>query len=514
MSIQKISRRTAAAVLLFAALVRPAFAQASVVPLTGRQLVAGSPHVVVAVVEEARTRWNRQRTLLFTDYTLLVEERLRGEAPERVTISVPGGSLDGETHSTSLSTPLETGARYLLFLEDFDHPTLLPITGGWQGVIPADVDLPDLAAKVRGLVDLVETSPEPADIAWLARGEDPGLPAKAWEPTVRGGEKFIVRDPAVAPILFNPLARDNRFSPHDQKQMAYWNLYARDLFRVLPNPSPNWAFGNDISDIAGFPTSAQLQQQFDRPWPNGGFSFTATRMREGHIVECDIALNPAFQWTLDDAASTVPQGPLSFRNTILSNLGRAWGYRGQFDLLGGISLSPVTRDSVMNVKEPAHSLATLLAEDTRAVRSIHPGTSIRDGVISAYSTEPFPFTPVYVPIRTSASSVRAGGTFALLNPVKIENTGTEDLANPTVEVYLVPNRFSLNRSILVKKVNLQALLHSGDAQTFSLGVVTLPRNTRPGTYFFAFVLRDAKDGYQANNTAWSQFDVKIRVKAR
>jgi hypothetical protein len=510
MSIQWISRRSAAAVLLFAALVLPAFAQASVVPLTGRQLVAGSPHVVVAVVEEARTRWNRQRTLLFTDYILSIEDRLRGEAPERVTISVPGGSLDGETHSTNLSTPLEAGARYLLFLEDFDHPTLLPITGGWQGVIPANVDLPDLAAKIRGLIDLVETSPEPADTAWLARGEDSDLPAKAWDPAA----KFIIRDPAVAPIVFNPLARDNRFSPHDQKQMAYWNVYARDLFRVLPNPSPNWAFGNDVSDIAGFPSSAQMQQQFDRAWSPGAVSLTATRFREGHIIECDIALNPAFQWTLDDAASTVPQGPISFRDTILSNLGRAWGYRGQFDILGGISLSPVTRDSVMNLKEPANSLATLLAEDTRAVRSIHPGTSIRDGVISAYSTAPAPLTPFYVPVRSSASSVRAGGTFALLNPVKIENTGTEDLENPTVEVYLVPKRFSLNRSILVKKVNLQALLHSGDAQTFSLGVVTLPRNTRPGTYFFAFVLRDARDGYQANNTAWSQFDVKIRVRAR
>src|SRR4029077_96588 len=108
-------------------------AHAHVTPLTERQVAAGSPHVVVAVVEEARSRWNESRTLIVTDYSLRVEDRLRGDAPERITLTIPGGTVDGETHDTCVSTPLATGARYLLFLQDLDRPSLVPITGGWQG---------------------------------------------------------------------------------------------------------------------------------------------------------------------------------------------------------------------------------------------------------------------------------------------------------------------------------------------------------------------------------------------
>ena len=42
----------------------------------------------------------------------------------------------------------------------------------------------------------------------------------------------------------------------------------------------------------------------------------------------------------------------------------------------------------MNLKAPESDLATLFAEDARAARSTYPGTAIRDGVISSYSTFP------------------------------------------------------------------------------------------------------------------------------
>ncbi len=469
-------------------------------PLTARQLAAGSPHVVVAVVENVRSLWNAQHTLIVTEYGLRIEERLKGGAPERITLTVPGGTVGEETHLTSLSTFLETGARYLLFLEDFGRPTLTPVTGAWQGVFAeSEGGFVDTLSYARELLAEVEARPKASDTAWRApRAEDPTLPAKAWDSR---SAKFVIIDPAVAHVVFNLIQPGNRFYHVDWDQMAYWNVYA-DLFQPTSQPSATWAFGNGVFDVAGFPTDAQMVQQFGSGWGTG-VSAISLRVLNGHTVEADLAFNPAYEWTLDDDAATRPDGPFSFKHVMLSGLGLAWGYYGP-------SPSSVPRDSVMSSSRP---LATLFAEDAAAVRSTYPGTSLLDGLISSYSLKDS--SPVtYVPVRASASSVRAGKNVKLLNPVKIENPGTEAFSNPNVTVYLVPQRFSLEGAILLKKFRLRGQVNSGEAKTLALGPVKVPTSVPAGSYYFAFVLEVSGDGYLANNRAWSDPDVKITVTRR
>jgi hypothetical protein len=507
-------------------------ASAQVIPLTGRQLAAGSPHVVVAMVEGARSRWTAERTLIVTEYRLRIEDRLKGDAPERLILTIPGGTVGRETHGTSVSTPLAIGARYLLFLGDPERPTFTPITGGWQGMFRETAGLggkrefEDLARAARDLIAAVEESPEPADTAWLVWSEEPDLPAKAYQrstlsvstsataaPARSGEAKFVVRNAALAPIVFNTLLPGTRFSSQDQKQMAYWNLYAGDLFRISPNPSPDWAFGNGVFDIAGFPSSEQMQQQFDLTWGSGAYALTAWRLQDDHIIEADLAFNPAFEWTVADELATRLGGPLSFKDTLLSALGKAWGYRGPIDLFGGgLDPSPVTRDSIMNLKAAPYDLATLYAEDAAAARATYGGPPLRDGVISSYGISPSPFTPFYEPVRPSVATAAAGQSLVLLKGIKIENTGTVDLTKLTVEVYLVPRRFSLDGAILLRKVRIGGTIPPGEVRNLSLGRIKLPSSVPAGTYYFAFVLRDPKDAHQANNRAWSNDDVKVAVR--
>ena len=75
------------ACLLFILLI-PGALSAHVAQLTSRELAAASSNVVVAVVEGREVHWNGKHNLLMTDYTLRVEDRLRGEAPERFTRAV------------------------------------------------------------------------------------------------------------------------------------------------------------------------------------------------------------------------------------------------------------------------------------------------------------------------------------------------------------------------------------------------------------------------------------------
>ncbi len=506
---------------------------AQVVPLTSRQLAAASRDIVVAVVAEARSRWNAERTLIVTDYELRIEDRLQGDAPERITLTVPGGTVGRETHGTSLSTHLETGTRYLLFLGDRDRPTFAPVTGGWQGSFPETAgpagrrEFGALVRSARNLIATVAASSEPADTIGR-RAEDPSLPAKTYrrssrpvpEPSAAAparfvDARFVVRNAAVAPAVVNPLLPGTPFSPQDQAQVAYWNLYAGDLFRILPEPSPDWAMGNGVFDIAGFPSNEQMWQQFNMGWPPYGYALTSWRTVDGHIVEADLAFNPAFEWTLDEARSTQPGGPLSFKDALLNSLGKAWGYQGLVYLgVGRIDLSPVTRDSIQNLKASPYQLATLFAEDAAAARATYGGSPIRDGVISSYGISPAPITPSYVPIRAAAGSVRAGASFSLVNAFKIENAGTVDLANPVIEVLLVPQRFSLKGAILLKRIRLRGILRPGDVQPVPIGRVTVPGSVKAGTYFFAFVLPDRRDAYLANNRAWSNHDVRIAVTRR
>lgn len=409
-------------------------------------------HIVVAVVEEASGRW--QGDLIHTDYLLRIEERLQGDAPERMEISLPGGTVGDETHLVSLSAILEPGERYLLFLG--------------AGFAKAVKEAPDGLRPIH-------------------------------EPYVLSG------DLAVPPIVFSPLPAESPLSPYDQHQMAYWNVYRPDLFRVGP-PTAAWDFGNGVFEIV-FADSARVQAELGFQWPAGAPSAIAWRIQEGRIAEADIALNPGVSWTLDEDAATRPGGPNSFRRTVLGHLGKAWG-------LGSPSPLRIVRESVMAIAPQEYRLPTLYSDDTAAVRAAFGGAPVRDGLISSYQAEPSNLYPNYIPSVPSPKAVRPGRTFNLPKPIKIENPGTEDLAGIEVEVYLAPRRFSLEGAVLLRRVSVRGTVPAGAVRELVIGRVQVPRTVPPGSYYLAFRLLADGDEHPGNDVAWSNHDVKLKVKAR
>lgn len=75
----------------------------------------------------------------------------------------------------------------------------------------------------------------------------------------------------------------------------------------------------------------------------------------------------------------------------------------------------------------------------------------------------------------------------------------------------MPKRHNLQGAILLKRINVPGLLTSGEARNVELGSLRVPPNTPAGDCHFAYVLRDPKDAYQANNRAWSPegFDITV-----
>jgi len=528
-----------------AAFASPPVLTAHVELMSAREIAAASPHIVVATVEERRSRWNELHTLILTDYTLHVEEHLRGTAPDRISITVPGGTLGKIADDTCISVHLEVGARYLLYLDDLDRPTLTPVVGAAQGAFRETPStsrsgaFQSLVAAVRSLAARVPLAPRPRQPA------DTTLPSKAWIPgappaPVAGSlpprsapeaeippppeesasevveiteavsvpprpfpGKFLLGELAPRPVVVNPLT-DPQFSPWDQYEMAYWNRYSADLFRVSAAPTPNWAYGNGVSDIVGFLDDTPMKLHFQYDWNDlgqGVLAVTFARRVEGVLVEADVLFNPHKSWTLDDLAATGQEPIYAFKEVALHELGHVWGLLHPWD----DEVTWVTWDSVMNYKPRQYYVWELFADDTAAVRhAFPPGLPVRDGVISSYVTvrNPRLIIPNYQTALPSPSTVRAGGAFGLAGPIKIENVGTVPLIDPIVEVYLSPARLSFDGAVLLQKAKVRGKIPSGGTLQVKLKGLKVPRGTPTGTYYLAYFLRDPKDAYQDNNAAW------------
>jgi hypothetical protein len=561
----------AVVLLALAVLLFPRISAAHVAPVSVSELAAVAPHVVVATVEGKASRWNAQHTLLVTDYTLRIEEHLRGAAADRAVITVPGGTLGDLTDDTCVSVHLEPGARYLLFLGELDRPSFTPILGAGQGMfreVPGGfgsfaaagesrepivrdgkpVRFADFVAAVRPLAAKALAAPRPP------RPEDPTLPAKRWDAAARPSSltvapldlpetslaapplpgkdapgivavaaeaplrpkpaKYQYFELAKPPIIVNPLPPDSAFAPWDQQAMAYWNRYAGDLYRVTATPTSTWAFGNGISDIAGFPDTLTMLQQFGNGWYEIGsavLAVTFTHKQNGVLLEADVAFNPSWTWTTDELAGMGHNHLYPFQEVALHELGHVWGLKHAWQY------QQVWWDSVMNYKSKLYYEEELFADDTAAVRAAFPpGVALRDGLISSYTTyyDDFEQGPEYTSVHPSVSTVRTGGSFGLTSNIKLENTGTVKLVNPVIEVYLTPAQLSFTHAVLIKRVQVRGTVPVGATQQVNVGPLRVPTSAKAGTYFLGFFLRDAKDAYQGNNGAWSDDNVTLTVTKR
>lgn len=524
-------------------------------PMNGRQMVHQSRHIVVATPESAQARWNERHNLIVTDYVLAVEDRLRGEAPARIKITIAGGTLDGETHKTCLSTHLEVGGRYLLFLGDLEQRTFTPVTGAAQGVFR---ELPGREAEFAGFVRSMRSwvaealaAPAPQGLARSTAEQRASFPAKAFDPSPvhlgaietvapRGETPSMPSLPlleniergvaelagteaqdglrsftdaykyehrANRPIVINQLPSNFSVSPHDQSMMAIWNRYAANLFRVRTQPTGTWAWRNGVFDLAGFPSNTQMQNQFDYTWGSTTLGICFSRWGSGPIIEADIALNPAYSWTTNERIGTTQGSAQSFRQTMLHELGHAWGLKHPWETQN------VWWDSVMNYAPQAYRFAHLFADDTTAVRTAFPGTTLRDLLISGYRTRDNTSSnnATYLASKPTPSTVLAGNSFTLTNPIKVENTGTTNIVNPQVEIYLVPQRLSWTNSIYLKTVSFTTTVAPFSTVYLNLGSIRIPTSVANGTYFVGYYVRDTNDGYQPNNSAWSDWNGTVRV---
>ncbi len=561
-----------AGALLLAPLLLATPATGAVVPLEAESMVRLASDIVVARVLSKAVRWNDRHNLIVTDYKVVVEQRLKGTAGKRLTLTVAGGTLDGETHETSISTHLEVGARYVLFLDDLESPGQTPFTGGWQGVVRERFDdtglgrpvggsdglrrigdpettFTELVERLRLYVEDVEATP-PAEQDAAGSGTQ-RLPAKTFVPgpplvagnlevtpltkptdappepdtaprALASGTAFasagaspavdtkfyISRWPAL-PVVFNPFPLYWYWSPHDQYMMSKWNFYREYLFMVYLPPSDTWAWGNDVFELAGWPSNSDMIDQFGSGWESGELAVTYYRWTSGPIVEADIALNPAYSWTLDNEyALRESTSVVGFEHTMLHELGHSFGLKHPWEA------QDVWWDSVMNYPLKKYRFPFVHTDDANAVRFVYPGTSIHDGLLTFYQTRDKPSSSRadYEDGYLSSPNIVPGNSFFIYD-LMLENVGTDNLVNPTIEIYLTPNRMDWTGYIYLDSVTFYQTIGTFTTLYFDLFSIPLPKGTPPGSYYVAIYFQDGSDGYLPNNSAWPNHLVQLTVAA-
>ncbi|TDR42054.1 matrixin [Tahibacter aquaticus] len=527
----------------------PAMA-AQLVPSSLQEL-ASAPRIVVAEVEKAQSRWNPQGTLIVTDYTLRRVEALRGDFDARFVLTQGGGTVGEETHQLSDLPVLRAGARYLLILNREDNPVFSSVRYGAAGAREVEASTGRLlgggdlsvfrdAVKKAAVIDddmLRGRSREAYPAAQYRRdikpasslsqrpleNQDVVLPPGRQDESTFVSTRFAdaplpflpeyVVQHAPAPfITFNNFPSSWVWSPVDQQMMAEWNRYG-DIFRVSVNPTGTWAWTNNVYDLAGFPGNADMQAQFGAPWGATTLAICFSRwFGSGPIVESDIAANPAFQWTLDDAFGTEnASAAWAFRQTIEHELGHSWGLQHPWETQN------VFWPSTMNYGPKWARNPRIHSDDTAGIRSVYPGIAIHDATLSMYTTadDPLANDAAYTASVPAAPSFQHGQNLSLATPVTLENLGTTTIVNPAVDLYLVQNRFTYTAAVNLGRANFVTTVgtYPNSIRALNLGSFAVANTVPTGVYFTAIALASSGgvDVVPGNDSAWGTLENPVAI---
>ncbi|HXI22606.1 MAG TPA: Calx-beta domain-containing protein [Pyrinomonadaceae bacterium] len=310
------------------------------------------------------------------------------------------------------------------------------------------------------------------------------------------------------PIVVNNFpASFTPWSPEDQYQMSKWNYYASDVFHVYTSPTGTYSWTDGVFDLAGFPSSADLQSVYGSTWDSNTIAVTFLRYNlfnlGSTIVEADIAINPAFGFTLDDEWVFNGSGNVqSFRLTLLHELGHMHGLNHQFNYL-----------AVMNYFPAFYRFFGLpYMDDAQGIRAEYPSNAVNRTDLGVYLYYETGFQSVSD--ATYPSSVVAGGSLTATN-YHVENVGTNTISTPTIEWYLTAARNFNSSYYYLGQATYSSLAPFTSFTPSTVPVTfTVPSTVPSGSYYLSAFIRNDSGASQSsfpfsNNYAFSRTRIQV-----
>jgi hypothetical protein len=89
--------------------------------------------VIVGTVFDSTSRWDSRGVMIYTDYTIQVEENIVGDSAPVVVMSFAGGTVGEKTIIVTDTPVLEKGKKYILFSYEQGKYSV-PVVGHEQGI--------------------------------------------------------------------------------------------------------------------------------------------------------------------------------------------------------------------------------------------------------------------------------------------------------------------------------------------------------------------------------------------
>jgi hypothetical protein len=101
--------------------------------MTLDEIAKAGERIVVGRVLSSTCRWGEGKKMIWTDYTVQVDETWKGQAGQTIVVSVAGGRVDGKSIEVTHVPRLLVGGTYVLCLYGNEHLYGSPVVGSEQG---------------------------------------------------------------------------------------------------------------------------------------------------------------------------------------------------------------------------------------------------------------------------------------------------------------------------------------------------------------------------------------------
>jgi hypothetical protein len=131
----------------------PGMGATSMIRLSMEQLSQVAETIVLGTVANQVSAWNDQRTAIYTDVTVAVEEAIKGSPGAAVTFRVAGGVVGDMGMRTSIDPVFKDGERVIVLLHTEDSTAR--VLGQEQGKFTVSNDMVTHRGQTVALADFI-----------------------------------------------------------------------------------------------------------------------------------------------------------------------------------------------------------------------------------------------------------------------------------------------------------------------------------------------------------------------
>jgi hypothetical protein len=277
--------------------------------------------------------------------------------------------------------------------------------------------------------------------------------------------------------------------------MWLWNQYM-DIYRYVEDDGSHGG-NNGENEFAGYPSHASLFIEYGTMW-NGAIAMAIgySHCECCEMVEVDIAFNPAISWTMDRTyAEDHPESVVFYDSVLLHEMGHSWGMQTRNEdylysqpTVMHAYIAQSIQDS-MQIHVPEAWFIRRNYDDQRAIPDL---TNM--GVTSKYADN----SHLWWTNSTTNKAVYKAGESITVNNLTVENTGTVDLSNVHLRLYL-----STDRTITTSDTKIGDFVwRSFTKEAYNINTVAaiIPSGLSSGTYYVGAIV--TYNGYTEDALIW------------